>query len=90
MALIYIHFQVLDYGCGEASVLSFLIPSTDDPVQITKLAGLDICPKLLEEAVQACQPWKEDYECLREQPLTIDIYKGKYSIIYIYIYIYIL
>ncbi|KAI7853050.1 hypothetical protein BDC45DRAFT_174767 [Circinella umbellata] len=67
---------VLDYGCGEASVLSFLIPSTDDPIQIIKLAGVDICSEVLEEAVQACQPWEEDYKCLREKPLTIDIYQG--------------
>ncbi|KAI9488842.1 hypothetical protein BDB00DRAFT_791547 [Zychaea mexicana] len=67
---------VLDYGCGEASVLSFLISPTNDPVQITKLAGIDINPDVLQEAVQACQPWPDDYTHLRENPLIIDIYQG--------------
>ncbi|KAI8140450.1 hypothetical protein BJV82DRAFT_218469 [Fennellomyces sp. T-0311] len=68
--------SVVDYGCGEGSVLSFLIPSSDDAVPITKLAGIDICPEVLDEAVECCRPWKDDYEKLREHPLTVDIFEG--------------
>ncbi|KAJ8662484.1 hypothetical protein O0I10_001444 [Lichtheimia ornata] len=65
--------SVLDYGCGEGSVLSFLIPPT---LNITRLAGLDICMDSLKEAVERCQPWPADYSQLREYPLTIDVYQG--------------
>ncbi|KAI9317063.1 hypothetical protein BX666DRAFT_1941568 [Dichotomocladium elegans] len=65
--------SVLDYGCGEGSVLSFLIPPTSP---ITRLAGVDICTESLQEVVQSCQPWPADYTHLRENPLTIDIYHG--------------
>ncbi|KAF7723524.1 Small RNA 2'-O-methyltransferase [Apophysomyces ossiformis] len=67
---------VLDYGCGEASVLSFLIPPSMDDVHFTKLAGLDIEKEVLEAAITACQPWETDYSQLREKPLTIDIFQG--------------
>ncbi|KAG0174450.1 Small RNA 2'-O-methyltransferase [Apophysomyces sp. BC1034] len=67
---------VLDYGCGEASVLAFLIPPSTDDVHFIKLAGLDIEKDVLEEAIAACQPWDTDYSHLREKPLMIDIFQG--------------
>jgi 2-polyprenyl-3-methyl-5-hydroxy-6-metoxy-1,4-benzoquinol methylase len=69
---------VLDYGCGEGSVLSFLIPpSATDDIHFTHLMGIDIDQRLLEEAtLAACRPWVSDYEQLREAPLTVDIYAG--------------
>ncbi|CAO3595236.1 unnamed protein product [Absidia cylindrospora] len=70
--------KVLDYGCGEGSVLSFMIPSSaTDDIHFTHLIGLDIDRDLLEqETLAACQPWPSDYEQLREAPLTVDIYCG--------------
>ncbi|KAI8097281.1 uncharacterized protein BX664DRAFT_326012 [Halteromyces radiatus] len=70
--------KILDYGCGEGSVLSFLIPpSAYDDIHFTHLIGLDIDRNLLEqETIAACQPWPSDYEYLRETPLTVDIYHG--------------
>ncbi|KAI8338351.1 hypothetical protein BC941DRAFT_469470 [Chlamydoabsidia padenii] len=70
--------KVLDYGCGEGNVLSFLIPpSATDDIHFTHLMGIDIDRQLLEqETLAACQPWASDYEHLRETPLTVDIYCG--------------
>ncbi|KAI9358204.1 hypothetical protein BD770DRAFT_86621 [Pilaira anomala] len=65
---------VLDYGCGEAAVLSYLIPDND--TLIVKMAGIDVCDESLLEAVDRCTPWQTDYEQLRNNPLVIDIYKG--------------
>lgn len=70
---------MLDYGCGEASVLSFLIPQSKDDVAIVKLAGLDICEQVLQQAVERCEPWDQDYIDLRVNPLTIEIFHGKYK-----------
>ncbi|KAG2210277.1 hypothetical protein INT47_003262, partial [Mucor saturninus] len=66
--------SVLDYGCGEAAVLSFLIPESTFPIQ--KLAGIDICDQVLTEAIDRCTPWSCDFSHLRTYPLSIDIYKG--------------
>lgn len=69
------HFKkVLDYGCGEAAVLSFLIPESSTPIK--KLAGIDICDQVLTEAIDRCTPWACDFDQLRTHPLSIDIYKG--------------
>lgn len=65
---------MLDYGCGEAAVLSYLIPPNEQA--ITKIAGIDICDQVLEEAVDSCTPWQSDFDQLRDHPLVIDIYKG--------------
>ncbi|KAI9250283.1 hypothetical protein BY458DRAFT_524926 [Sporodiniella umbellata] len=70
--------SVLDYGCGEASVLSFLISSNE--AHIKKMAGIDICEEALEEAAEACRPWASDYTQQRASPLEITIYKGSVSI----------
>lgn len=61
-------------------MLSFLIPPSDGAVQFTKLAGIDICLEVLQEAVERCKPWDMDYKNPRESPLQIDIYHGKYRL----------
>ncbi|KAG1048638.1 hypothetical protein G6F43_008987 [Rhizopus delemar] len=71
--------SILDYGCGEASVLSFLIPSSESD-GIKKMAGIDICSQVLEEAIEACLPWPSDYKQKRIHPLEIDIYKGSVGV----------
>ena len=77
--------QVLDYGCGEATVLSYLISPNEPP--ITKIAGIDICDIALAEAVEQCTPWQTDYEQLRDYPLVVDVYKGKWIYFCVYIVI---
>ncbi|KAL7334256.1 hypothetical protein PS15p_203047 [Mucor circinelloides] len=69
---------VIDYGCGEASVLSFLISATEN--KLTKIAGIDIDPVVLEEAVERCLPYSSDFEQLRPRPLEIDIYQGSVGV----------
>ncbi|KAI8979170.1 hypothetical protein BDF20DRAFT_483843 [Mycotypha africana] len=70
--------SVLDYGCGEAAVLSFLI--TPNERRITHLAGIDIDNEALQSAIENCQPWEDDYKNLRLLSLTVDIYKGSIDI----------
>ncbi|KAK4516642.1 uncharacterized protein ATC70_011619 [Mucor velutinosus] len=69
---------IIDYGCGEAAVLSFLISATEN--KLTKIAGIDIDPKVLQEAVERCLPYKSDFEQLRPRPLVIDIYQGSVGV----------
>ncbi|KAI9300734.1 hypothetical protein BJ944DRAFT_272546 [Cunninghamella echinulata] len=70
--------KVIDYGCGEGSVMSYLIPtSVTDDINFTHLIGLDLDKTLLiEQTIPHCEPWPVDYHQLRETPLTIDIYHG--------------
>ncbi|KAI8074969.1 hypothetical protein BC940DRAFT_287091 [Gongronella butleri] len=69
--------KIVDYGCGEASVLSYLIPpSIENGCPFEHLIGLDIDELVLREAKVACQPWPADYTHLREAPLAIDLYQG--------------
>ncbi|KAI9250085.1 hypothetical protein EDC94DRAFT_318715 [Helicostylum pulchrum] len=72
--------SVLDYGCGEAAVLSFLIPDNNDTC-LVKMAGIDICDESLAEAVDRCTPWQTDHEQLRSNPLVLDIYKGSIGVV---------
>ncbi|KAI8646399.1 hypothetical protein BD408DRAFT_359697 [Parasitella parasitica] len=69
---------VLDYGCGEASVLAFLISPTEN--KLTKIAGIDIDHEALKEAVDRCLPYKSDFQHLRLRPLVIDIFQGSVGI----------
>lgn len=73
-----LYCQVIDYGCGEAAVLSFLISATEN--NLNKIAGIDIDPEVLEEAVERCLPYKSDFEQLRPRPLVIDIYQGNMDV----------
>lgn len=66
---------MVDFGCGEGSLLSFLIqPSEESP--ITRLVGVDINREIAEQAIENCRPWDHDFEFLRLTPLTTDIYQG--------------
>ena len=65
----------MDFGCGEGSLLSFLVQSFEES-PITRLAGVDISREAVEQAVKTCRPWDYDREFLRLTPLTIDIYQG--------------
>ncbi|GAN02230.1 small RNA 2'-O-methyltransferase [Mucor ambiguus] len=69
---------VIDYGCGEAAVLSFLISATEN--KLTKIAGIDIDSEVLEEAVDRCLPYKSDFEQLWPRLLVIDIYQGSVGV----------
>lgn len=64
----------MDYGCGEGSVLSFLISPQN--TTITKMAGIDIDLEVLQEAIERCMPLQTDFERQRKRPLEIDIYHG--------------
>ncbi|RUS16635.1 hypothetical protein BC937DRAFT_90974 [Endogone sp. FLAS-F59071] len=68
--------SVIDFGCGEGNILSFLIPVTDDEAVITRLVGVDVSHDALKLAAMQCRPWEQDYKKLREAPLSIDIYQG--------------
>jgi hypothetical protein len=68
---------VLDYGCGDGALLSVLTSPVGCVDSIERLAGLDICSETLDKCAKACEPWKMDFENLREKPLDIQLYKGK-------------
>ncbi|KAI8076550.1 uncharacterized protein B0P05DRAFT_572513 [Gilbertella persicaria] len=69
--------SVLDYGCGEASVLSFL---TCPELKFRRLAGIDIDPGVLEEAIGECMPIQSDYAFPRSDSLHVDIYQGSIGV----------
>ncbi|CAG8644239.1 5251_t:CDS:2, partial [Ambispora gerdemannii] len=71
--------SVLDFGCGEGAFISFLVPSSEEK-PIIRLAGLDINLEILQNTLEACRPWEQDYEFLRLSPLTIDIYQGSVDV----------
>ncbi|CAG8582297.1 4096_t:CDS:2, partial [Diversispora eburnea] len=73
--------SVFDYGCGEGSLLSFLIqPYEEEP--ILHLAGVDISHEALKSVVLYCQPMEDDYapDFLRLSPLTIELYQGSIDV----------
>ncbi|CAG8752049.1 25718_t:CDS:2 [Gigaspora margarita] len=72
--------SVFDFGCGEGSLLSFLVQPWEKSPPITRLAGVDICYETLKYTVENCRPRKEDFDNLRLTPLTIDIYQGSIDV----------
>ncbi|KAG0196936.1 Small RNA 2'-O-methyltransferase [Mortierella sp. NVP41] len=69
--------SVVDFGCGEAALLSLLIWETTGDYPITRLAGVELREERLQLAAEACQP--QDFELgsnLRVNPLTIDLFQG--------------
>ncbi|KAI7863427.1 hypothetical protein BDF14DRAFT_1745483 [Spinellus fusiger] len=70
--------SVLDYGCGEAALLSYLIPVSPnhDDTPILRLAGIDVDTECVRTAIEECRPWERDKRELREHPLCVDIYQG--------------
>ncbi|CAG8615998.1 7748_t:CDS:2 [Ambispora leptoticha] len=71
--------SVLDFGCGEGALLSFLVPPSEEK-PITRLAGLDLNLEILQHTLKICRPWQQDFEYLRLSPLTIDIYQGSVDV----------
>ncbi|KAF9410587.1 Small RNA 2'-O-methyltransferase [Entomortierella beljakovae] len=69
--------SVIDYGCGEGALTSFLIWESTSDYPITRLAGVDIKEDRLKIAEDTCQP--QDFELgsnLRVNRLSIDLYQG--------------
>ncbi|KAI7817031.1 hypothetical protein BC939DRAFT_467189 [Gamsiella multidivaricata] len=69
--------SVIDFGCGEAALMSFLIWESSGEHPITRLSGVDMDESRLTLATDACQP--QDYELgsnLRVNKLAIEIYHG--------------
>ncbi|KAG0291797.1 Small RNA 2'-O-methyltransferase [Linnemannia gamsii] len=69
--------SVIDFGCGEAALMSLLVWETTGDYPITHLAGVELIEDRLQLAREACQP--QDFELgsnLRVNKLTIDLYQG--------------
>ncbi|KAG0278946.1 Small RNA 2'-O-methyltransferase [Linnemannia gamsii] len=69
--------SVIDFGCGEAALISLLVWETTGDYPITHLAGVELLEDRLQLALEACQP--QDFELgsnLRVNELTIDLYQG--------------
>ncbi|KAF8943054.1 Small RNA 2'-O-methyltransferase [Haplosporangium gracile] len=69
--------SVIDFGCGEAALISLLIWETTGDYPITRLAGVELSEDRLQLAREACQP--QDFELganLRVNELTIDLFQG--------------
>ena len=63
---------VLDLGCGEGSLLNFLVGDTE----IERLVGVDLLEDRLKMAVHTLTPTEMDRLFERERPLSIDLYQG--------------
>ncbi|KAF8938575.1 hypothetical protein EDD21DRAFT_363058 [Dissophora ornata] len=69
--------SVIDFGCGEGALLSFLVWESTNEWPITRLAGVDMDGERLELATDTCQP--QEFELgpnLRVNKLSIDIFQG--------------
>lgn len=68
---------MIDFGCGEAALISLLIWESTGDYPITRLAGVELREDRLQLAREACQP--QDFELgsnLRVNELTIDLFQG--------------
>ncbi|KAI9096063.1 hypothetical protein DFS34DRAFT_623807 [Phlyctochytrium arcticum] len=63
---------VLDLGCGEGALLEILLNDTN----FTKLAGVDIDPKVVKQAGDSCSPSDYDRQYLREIGVDLELYVG--------------
>ncbi|KAF9898494.1 Small RNA 2'-O-methyltransferase, partial [Linnemannia zychae] len=69
--------SAIDFGCGEAALISLLICENLGDYPITRLAGVELREERLQLALEACQP--QDFELgsnLRVNELTIDLFQG--------------
>ncbi|GJJ73882.1 small RNA 2'-O-methyltransferase [Entomortierella parvispora] len=69
--------SIIDFGCGEAALTSFLISETDGDYPVTRLAGVDMDADSLAQASHQCQP--QDYELgenVRVHNLEVELFKG--------------
>ncbi|KAF9119043.1 Small RNA 2'-O-methyltransferase [Mortierella sp. GBA39] len=72
--------SVIDFGCGEAALISLLVWETTGDYPITHLTGVELREDRLQLACEACQP--QDFELgsnLRVNELTIDLFQGSVS-----------
>ncbi|KAJ1648487.1 hypothetical protein LPJ64_000184 [Coemansia asiatica] len=69
--------SVLEVGCGEGNILSFLTgPTSDDEYPITKLVGIDISADALQRAQAALEPTPHDLRYPRIDNLRICLFLG--------------
>lgn len=72
--------QVIDFGCGEGALVSFLIWETQGDYPIKRLVGVDVDPGSLAQANEECQP--QEFELgdnLRVNNLQIEFFQGSVS-----------
>ncbi|KAJ1677859.1 hypothetical protein EV182_005290 [Spiromyces aspiralis] len=73
--------SILELGCGEGNILSFLIPpSDDDEHPISRIVGLDIDECEIEKAAQRCKPNGWDHQYPRCDPLQVQLYHGSAAV----------
>ncbi|KAG0226929.1 hypothetical protein B0O80DRAFT_210929 [Mortierella sp. GBAus27b] len=69
--------SVIDFGCGEAALMSFLCWESTGDYPITRLAGVDMDETRLPIADDECQP--REFELgsnVRVNELTVEIFQG--------------
>jgi 2-polyprenyl-3-methyl-5-hydroxy-6-metoxy-1,4-benzoquinol methylase len=64
--------KLIDMGCSEGSLLELLLNDT----RYSDLAGIDCDEEALNIAKQNCSPMRNDFDFLRELPITLNLYKG--------------
>ncbi|KAJ2909998.1 hypothetical protein GGI21_001315 [Coemansia aciculifera] len=69
--------RVLEVGCGEGNILSFLVaPASDDEYPMTHLYGIDISADALSQACDQLKPTDQDARDLRVDELRVDLFCG--------------
>ncbi|KAJ2796233.1 hypothetical protein H4S07_006281, partial [Coemansia furcata] len=69
--------RVLEVGCGDGNILSFLVaPASDDEHPITHLYGIDISAAALDQARERLEPTDQDTRDLRVDELRIELFHG--------------
>ncbi|KAJ1671155.1 hypothetical protein GGF44_001558 [Coemansia sp. RSA 1694] len=69
--------RVLEVGCGEGNILSFLVaPASDDEHPITHLYGIDISADALSQARDRLEPTGQDTRDLRVDGLRVELFCG--------------
>jgi cyclopropane fatty-acyl-phospholipid synthase-like methyltransferase len=69
---------VLDLGCGEGALIDMAINGG----KITYIAGVDVDKGEVDMASYLCQPSEYDKRILREKPIDIELYTGRFMIVY--------
>ncbi|KAJ2043197.1 hypothetical protein H4S04_005574 [Coemansia sp. S16] len=69
--------RVLEVGCGDGNILSFLVaPASDDEHPIRHLYGIDISADALGEARNQLEPTDQDRRDLRVDELRVELFHG--------------
>ncbi|KAI8325358.1 S-adenosyl-L-methionine-dependent methyltransferase [Martensiomyces pterosporus] len=69
--------SVLEIGCGDGNILTFLaVPTDDDEHPITRLYGIDIDEESLRAARERLEPTPQDTADLRVDELRVELYLG--------------